>query len=44
MTNPAVATPPPIARVTPAARQGETGLRTGNDAVTGDLLEIKRKK
>jgi hypothetical protein len=28
----------------PAARSGEKGLRTGNDAVTGDLLEIKRIK
>ena len=28
----------------PAARSGEKGLRIGNDAVTGDLLEIKRIK
>jgi hypothetical protein len=28
----------------PAARSGEKGLRIGNDAVTGDLLEIKRMK
>jgi hypothetical protein len=30
--------------VPPAARSGEKGLRTGNDAVNGDLLEIKRMK
>ena len=35
-------TPPP--KAAPAARSGEKGLRTGNDAVTGDLLEIKRLK
>jgi hypothetical protein len=34
--------PPP--KAPPAAREGEKGLRTGNDAITGDLLEIKRKK
>jgi hypothetical protein len=28
----------------PAARSGEKGLRIGNDAVTGDLIEIKRMK
>jgi hypothetical protein len=28
----------------PAARSGEKGLRIGNDAVNGDLLEIKRMK
>ena len=30
--------------IPPAARSGEKGLRTGNDAVNGDLLEIKRVK
>ena len=28
----------------PAARSGEKGLRIGNDAVTGDPLEIRRIK
>jgi hypothetical protein len=28
----------------PAARSGEKGLRVGNDAVTGDPIEIKRQK
>jgi hypothetical protein len=38
-TTPAQGKSPP-----PAARSGEKGLRVGNDAVTGDLLEIKRLK
>jgi hypothetical protein len=37
-------TAPSQGKSPPAARSGEKGLRTGNDAVTGDLLEIKRIK
>ena len=30
--------------IPPAARAGETGLRVGEGAVTGEPVEIKRKK
>jgi hypothetical protein len=30
--------------IPPAARSGEKGLRVGNDAVTGEPIEIKRQK
>jgi hypothetical protein len=32
------------AAIPPAARSGEKGLRVGNDAVTGEPLEVKRQK
>ena len=32
------------ARIRPAARSGESGLRVGEGAVTGEPVEIKRKK
>ena len=34
----------PKAKIPPAARSGESGLRVGEGAVTGEPVEIKRKK
>ena len=34
----------PKAKIPPAARSGESGLRVGDGAVTGEPIEIKRKK
>ncbi len=34
----------PKAVIPPAARSGESGLRVGEGAVTGEPVEIKRKK
>ena len=46
-TAPASATQPTgqkKAKIPPAARAGEKGLRVGEGAVTGEPIEIKRKK
>ena len=46
-TAPSSATQPNSQRkavIPPAARAGETGLRVGEGAVTGEPVEIKRKK
>lgn len=34
----------PKAKIPPAARSGESGLRVGEGAFTGEPIEIKRKK
>ena len=34
----------PKAKIPPAARSGESGLRVGEGAATGEPIEIKRKK
>lgn len=34
----------PKAKIPPAARSGERGLRVGEGAVTGEPIEIKREK
>ena len=36
--------PPPIAKIPPAARSGESGLRVGEGAATGEPVEVKRVK
>ncbi|MEA2877195.1 MAG: hypothetical protein QOF14_2391 [Hyphomicrobiales bacterium] len=36
--------PPPIARIPPAARSGESGLRVGEGAATGEPIEVRRMK
>jgi hypothetical protein len=36
--------PPPLAKIPPAARSGESGLRVGEGAATGEPIEVRRIK
>jgi hypothetical protein len=36
--------PSPIAKIPPAARSGESGLRVGEGAATGEPIEVRRLK